>query len=69
MMSLPRLALLFVSAALFLGTTRFSAPAALAVDTSDTRLLATPAIAEGKIAFVYADDIWVADADGSESGG
>ena len=35
-----------------------------AVDTSDTRLLATPAITEGKIAFVYADDIWVAGADG-----
>jgi tricorn protease len=37
---------------------------AKALDTSDTRLLATPAITEGKIAFVYADDIWVADADG-----
>ena len=36
-----------------------------AVDTSDTRLLASPAITEGKIAFVYADDIWVADADGT----
>src|SRR5579864_6823247 len=35
-----------------------------ALDTSDTRLLATPAIADGKIAFAYADDIWVADADG-----
>jgi tricorn protease len=37
---------------------------AQALDTSDTRLLATPAITEGKIAFAYADDIWVADADG-----
>ena len=36
-----------------------------ALDTADTRLLSTPAITEGKIAFVYADDIWVADADGS----
>src|ERR1700757_472982 len=35
-----------------------------ALDTSDTRLLATPAITEGKIAFAYADDLWVADADG-----
>ena len=34
-----------------------------AVDTSDTRLLASPAITEGKIAFVYGDDIWVAGAD------
>ena len=65
MMSLPRLALLCMCAALFLGTTRSSAPAALAVDTSDTRLLASPAITEGKIAFVYADDIWVAGADGT----
>jgi tricorn protease len=41
------------------------APAgARALDTSDTRMLATPAIADGKIAFAYADDIWVADADG-----
>ncbi len=39
--------------------------AALALDSSDTRLLSNPAIAEGKIAFVYADDIWVADSDGS----
>jgi tricorn protease len=38
---------------------------ARALDTSDTRLLSTPAIAEGKIAFAYADDIWVADADGT----
>src|SRR5262249_21627111 len=35
-----------------------------ALDPSDTRLLSTPAITEGKIAFVYADDIWVADSDG-----
>jgi tricorn protease len=37
---------------------------ARALDTSDTRLLATPAITEGRIAFAYADDLWVADADG-----
>ena len=37
----------------------------MAVDTSDTRLLSSPAITEGKIAFVYADDIWVANADGT----
>ena len=38
---------------------------ARALDTADTRLLSTPAITEGKIAFVYADDIWVADPDGA----
>jgi tricorn protease len=31
---------------------------------SDTRLLSNPAITEGKIAFAYADDIWVAGPDG-----
>jgi tricorn protease len=36
-----------------------------ALDTVDTRLLSSPAITEGKIAFVYADDIWVAGPDGS----
>jgi tricorn protease len=36
-----------------------------AMDPSDTRLLATPAITEGKIAFAYADDIWVANPDGT----
>ena len=38
---------------------------AVARENFDTRLLSTPAITEGKIAFVYADDIWVADADGA----
>jgi tricorn protease len=35
-----------------------------AFDITDTRFLSTPAITTGKIAFGYADDIWVADADG-----
>src|SRR5262249_28126093 len=35
-----------------------------ALEPAGTRLLATPAITEGKIAFVYADDIRVADSDG-----
>ena len=41
-----------------------SATCAHAWGSSDTRLLSTPAITEGKIAFVYADDIWVAGPDG-----
>jgi tricorn protease len=36
-----------------------------AVDTSDTRLLSSPAVTDGKIAFVYGGDIWVANWDGS----
>jgi tricorn protease len=34
-------------------------------DSAETRLLATPAITEGKIAFVYADDLWIADSNGA----
>ena len=34
-------------------------------EDADTRMLWSPAITEGKIAFVYADDIWVAGPDGS----
>jgi len=45
--------------------TALHSTAARALDTSDTRLLSTPAITDGKIAFAYADDIWIADADGS----
>ena len=61
MLSIPmRLFRLFFMA---LGMAQF-ATNALALDTGDTRLLSTPAITEGKIAFAYADDIWVADADG-----
>ena len=32
---------------------------------SDARLAAAPAIAKGKIAFLYAGDVWIAQADGS----
>jgi len=35
------------------------------IDPDDTRLLAQPAISENHIAFIYAHDLWVADADGS----
>jgi hypothetical protein len=52
-------------AASALGLSPFAC-AVQAVDTSDTRLLATPAITEGKIAFVYADDLRVANTDGSD---
>ncbi len=33
--------------------------------TNDTRLLQSPAISETHIAFIYADDLWIADRDGS----
>jgi len=41
-------------------------PAALfAIDPNDTRMLAQPAISANHIAFIYAEDLWVATRDGS----
>jgi tricorn protease len=37
-----------------------------AIDTKDTRMLSQPAISENKIAFIYAEDLWVANLDGSQ---
>lgn len=36
------------------------------IDTKDTRMLAQPAISVSHIAFIYAEDLWVANADGSQ---
>jgi tricorn protease len=41
-----------------------AAPAS-AVDINDTRMLADPAMSADHIAFAYADDLWVANTDGS----
>jgi tricorn protease len=38
----------------------------LAQKTVDTRLMHTPAISENHIAFIYAEDLWIADKDGSD---
>ncbi len=43
------------------------ASAAAQPDTSDTRLLTMPALSAKQIAFVYADDLWVADRDGKNA--
>ena len=40
------------------------AQTAAGVDTKDTRLLTQPAISQSRIAFVYANNLWVADIDG-----
>ena len=37
-----------------------------AINTKDTRLLAQPAISQNNIAFIYADDLWVANPDGTQ---
>ena len=46
---------------LLLSTARDSA----AIDPTDTRLMSQPAISDSHIAFVYANDLWVAGTDGS----
>lgn len=38
---------------------------AQSIDQEDTRLLSKPAISDSRIAFIYAEDLWVADRDGS----
>ena len=37
-----------------------------AINTKDTRMLAQPAISNTHIAFVYADDLWIANTDGTQ---
>jgi tricorn protease len=43
----------------------FSATTLLAVDIHDTRLLSDPAVSSEQVAFSYANDLWVANLDGS----
>src|SRR5260370_37507384 len=40
--------------------------ATMAIDTKDTRMLSQPAISADHIAFIYAEDLWVANLDGSQ---
>lgn len=37
-----------------------------AVDTEDTRMLSSPAVSDGHVAFAYAGDLWVAGRDGGD---
>ncbi|MDQ6802488.1 MAG: PDZ domain-containing protein [Acidobacteriota bacterium] len=43
----------------------FCAISAFAVDINDTRLLSDPAVSKDHIAFAYANDLWVANLDGT----
>jgi tricorn protease len=38
----------------------------LGINKNDTRLLAQPAMSANHIAFIYAEDLWIADSDGSQ---
>lgn len=51
---------------LFAAVAALCASTALAVDINDTRLLTDPAVSRDHIAFAYANDIWVANLDGSD---
>ena len=37
-----------------------------AIDPNDTRMLSQPTISAGHVAFIYAEDLWVANKDGSQ---
>ncbi|HKO58729.1 MAG TPA: PDZ domain-containing protein [Thermoanaerobaculia bacterium] len=39
---------------------------AFAIDTTDTRLVSNPAVSADRLAFSYANDLWIANADGSD---
>jgi tricorn protease len=39
---------------------------ALGIDPNDTRMLSQPAVSADHIAFIYAEDLWVANVDGSQ---
>ncbi len=36
------------------------------IDINNTRMLSQPAISAGHIAFIYAEDLWIANPDGSQ---
>jgi tricorn protease-like protein len=36
------------------------------IDLTDTRMMKQPAVSENQIAFIYAEDLWVANLDGSQ---
>jgi tricorn protease len=53
------------SVILFLSLLAFASVHTKAINTNDTRMLQDPAISQNHIAFIYANDLWVADRDGS----
>ncbi|MEJ0056417.1 MAG: hypothetical protein WDN75_12655 [Bacteroidota bacterium] len=44
----------------------FASSTVYGISTTDTRLLSQPAVSANNIAFIYAEDLWVANADGSQ---
>lgn len=60
-MTRPRLAYFFLALAAVLGP----AAHAGAIDTADTLMVTQPAISATRLAFVYADDLWTSNLDGT----
>lgn len=50
----------------FLFLLLFAMTAVYAINPKDTRMLSQPAVSAANIAFIYAEDLWVANADGSQ---
>ena len=44
----------------------FISISALSIDPKDTRMMSQPAVSANHIAFIYAEDLWIADGDGSQ---
>ena len=54
----------FLTSLIFFLTVFLSA--AVGINTNDTRMVAQPAISANHIAFIYAEDLWIANPDGSQ---
>jgi len=52
---------------IFAFATLFAALSSFAVNTTDTRLMHQSALSSANIAFIYANDLWIANADGTNS--
>ncbi|MBT7091779.1 MAG: peptidase S41, partial [Bacteroidetes bacterium] len=60
-MKTPRIAFLCLVSLFLLSTTTNAA-----INTKDTRLLSQPAISAKHVAFIYAEDLWISNLDGSQ---
>ena len=60
-MSVSSIGMCFIAAGLL-----FLSAGVKGIDHVDTRLMSQPAISDSHIAFIYANDLWVANADGTQ---
>jgi tricorn protease-like protein len=55
----------FFAVVMFTALLLCSAVSLNGIDTSDTRMLSQPAVSKSHIAFIYAEDLWIMNADGT----